>query len=103
MAIFLKVYKSDHFQSHICPKRSFSSIQWKPCWNFVGCESFFESRSPDIAALCEIKLDGLNESSNFLVRAYISLIWKDSVQGHIQSDFKPDNLHTHAKTITPKK
>ena len=78
MAIFLKVYKHDNFQSQISLKLSFTSIQG-PYSNFVGCEFFFESKSPGIGTLCETKLDDLNESSNFSVRAYLPLIRKDSV------------------------
>ena len=43
--------------------------------NFVDCESFLESNSPDILALCETNLD---DSGNFSVRDYLPLIRKDS-------------------------
>ena len=46
--------------------------------NFVDCESFLESNSPDILALCEANLDDSVDSSNFSVRGYLLLIWKDS-------------------------
>ena len=46
--------------------------------NFVECESFFESNSPDIVALCETNLGDSIDSSNFSVRGYLLLIWKDS-------------------------
>ena len=45
---------------------------------FVDCESFLESNSPDIIALCETNLDGSNDSGNFFMRGYLSLIQKDS-------------------------
>ena len=48
------------------------------CSNFVDCESFLESNSPDILALCETNLDDSIDSGNFSVRDYLSLIRKDS-------------------------
>ena len=46
--------------------------------NFVDCESFLESNSPDILALCETNLDDSIDSGNFSVRDYLPLIRKDS-------------------------
>ena len=46
--------------------------------NFVNCESFLESNSPDILALCETNLDDSIDSGNFAVRGYLPLIQKDS-------------------------
>ena len=46
--------------------------------NFVDCESFLKSNSPDILALCETKLDDSIDSGNFSVRGYLPLIRKDS-------------------------
>ena len=46
--------------------------------NFVDCESFLESNSPDILALCETNLDDSIDSGNFSVRGYLPLIRKDS-------------------------
>ena len=46
--------------------------------NFVDCESFLESNSPDILALCETNLDDSIDSGNFSVRCYLPLIRKDS-------------------------
>ena len=54
--------------------------------NFVDCESFLESNSPDILALCEIKLDDPIDSDNFSVRGYDPLILKDSIT----------HMHDHA-------
>ena len=48
------------------------------CSNFVDCESFLESNSPDILALCETDLDDSIDSDNFSVRGYLPLIQKDS-------------------------
>ena len=45
--------------------------------NFVDCESFLESNSPDILALCETNLDDSNDSGNFSVGDYLPLIQKD--------------------------
>ena len=46
--------------------------------NFVDCESFLESNSPDILVLCETNLDNSIDSGNFFVRGYLSLIRRDS-------------------------
>ena len=46
--------------------------------NFVDCESFLESSSLDILALCETNLDDSIDSGNFSVRNYLPLIRKDS-------------------------
>ena len=46
--------------------------------NFVDCESFLESNSPDILALCATNLDDSVVSRNFFVRGYLPLIQKDS-------------------------
>ena len=40
----------------------------------VGSESFLESNSPDILALCETNLDDSVDSGNFSVRGYFPLI-----------------------------
>ena len=46
--------------------------------NFVDCESFLESNSPDILALCDTNLNDSIDSGNFSVRGYLPLIRKDS-------------------------
>ena len=46
--------------------------------NLVDYESFLESNSPDILALCETNLDDSIDSGNFSVRGYLPLIQKDS-------------------------
>ena len=46
--------------------------------NFVDRESFIESNSPDILALCETNLDDSIDSGSFSVRGYVPLIQKDS-------------------------
>ena len=45
----------------------------------MECESFLESNSPDIPALCETNLDGSIASGNFSVMVYLPLIQKNSV------------------------
>ena len=48
------------------------------CSNFADCESFLQSNSPDILALCDTNLDDSTDSGNFPVRGYLPLIRKDS-------------------------
>ena len=47
--------------------------------NFVECQSFLESNSPVILALCERNLDDSIDSGNFSVMGYLPLIQKNSV------------------------
>ena len=77
MTILSKPCKPDNFESHNCLKLSFTNIQGL-CSNFVDCESFLESNSPDIPALCERNMDDSIDSGNFSVRGYLPLIQKDS-------------------------
>ena len=72
-----KACKSDNFESHNSLKLSFLNIRGLRS-NFVDCESFLESNSPDIPALCETNLDDSIDSGNFSVRGYLPLIRKDS-------------------------
>ena len=65
------------FEPHNSLKLSFTIIQGL-CSNFVECESFLESNSPDILALCETNLNDSVDSGNFSVRGYLPFIWKDS-------------------------
>ena len=67
----------DNFELHNSLKLSFPNIQGL-CPNFVDCESFLESNSPDILAVCETNLDNSIDSGNFSVRGYLPLIQKDS-------------------------
>ena len=69
--------KPDNFESHNSLKLSFTNIRGLHS-NFVDCESFLESNSPDILALCETNLDDSIDSGNFCVRGYLPLIRKDS-------------------------
>ena len=72
-----KACKPDNFESHNSLKLSFTNIRGLRS-NFVDCESFLESNSPDILALCETNLDESNDSGNFSVRGYLPVIRKDS-------------------------
>ena len=77
MVILSKACKPDNFESHNSLKLSFTNIRGLRS-NFVDCESFLESNSPDIFALCETNLDHSIDSRNFSVRHYLPLIQKDS-------------------------
>ena len=77
MAIWSKACKPDNFESHNSLKLSFTNIQGLRS-NFVDCESFLESISPDTLALCNTNLDDSIDSGNFSVRGYLPLIRKDS-------------------------
>ena len=77
MAILSKVCKPDNFELHNSLKLSFTNIRGLRS-NFVDCESFLESNSPDILALCETNLDDSIDSGNFSVRGYLPLIRKNS-------------------------
>ena len=70
----IKARKPHNFESHNYLKLSFTNIRGLRS-NFVDCESFLESNSPDNPALCETKLD---DSIDFSVRGYLPLIRKDS-------------------------
>ena len=77
MVILSKACKPDNFESHNSLKLSFTNIRGLRS-NFVDCESFLESNSPDILTLCETNLDDSIDSGNFSVRVYLPLIRKDS-------------------------
>ena len=77
MAILSKACKPDNFESHNSLKLSFTNIRGLRS-NFVDCESFLESNSPDILVPCETNLDDSIDSRNFSVRGYLPLVRKDS-------------------------
>ena len=77
MTILSKACKPDNFESHNSLKLSFTNIRGLRS-NFFDCESFLESNSPDILALCETNLDDSIDSGNSSVRGYLPLIRKDS-------------------------
>ena len=76
MAILSKARKPDNFESHNSLKLSFTNIRGLRS-NFFDCESFLESNSPDILALCETNLDDSIDSGNISVRGCLPLIRKD--------------------------
>ena len=78
MTMLLKGRKPDKFESHISLKLSFTNIRGL-CSNFVKCESFVKSSSPDILALFKTNLDDLIDFDNLSMRSFLSLIQKDSV------------------------
>ena len=73
MAILSKGCKPDNSELHNSLKLNFTNIQGLPS-NFVEYESFLESNSPDILALCETNLNDSIDSGNFSVRCYLPLI-----------------------------
>ena len=78
MAILSKGCEPDIFEPHNSLKLSFTNSQGL-CSNFAECESFFESNSQDILALCETNLDDSICSVNFSVRGYLPLFQKVSI------------------------
>ena len=77
MAILSKACKPDNFELHNSLKLSIMNI-WGFRSNFVDCESFLESNSPDILTLCERNMYESVDSENFSVRGYLPLIKKNS-------------------------
>ena len=77
MVILSKRCKPDNFQLQNSLNLSFTDIRGL-CSNFVDCESFLESNSPNILALFETNLDDSIDSGNISVRGYLPLIQKDS-------------------------
>ena len=78
LAILSKGCKSDNFEPHNSLKLSFANM-WGLHSNFVECESFLESNSPNILALYGANLDDSIDFGNFSVRGYLPLMWKDSI------------------------
>ena len=74
----IKRCKTDNFETHNSVRLSFTNIR-SLCSNFIECESFLESSSPDILAVCETNLDDSIDSGNFSVRGYLPFIQKHSV------------------------
>ena len=86
MAILSKACKPDNFELHNSLKLSFTNMRGLRL-NFVDCESFLESNSPDVLALCETNLDDSIDSGSFSVRGYLPLFRKDS------------STHVHGLTV----
>ena len=70
MIILSEACKPDNFELHSSLKLSFTNIQGLRS-NFVDCESFLESNSPGILALCETNPDDSIDSGNFSLRGYL--------------------------------
>ena len=64
MVILSRGWKSGNFESHNSLELSSTNIQVL-CSNFVECESFLESTSPNIFAVCEINWNDPIDSGNF--------------------------------------
>ena len=84
MTILSKRCKTDNFESYNSLKCSFMNI-CHLCSNFDKYESFLESNSPDILALCQRNLDDSIDSDSFSVTDYLSLIWMDSITLYVWS------------------
>ena len=78
MTTLSKACKPDNFEPHNSLKLSFTNIQGLRS-NFTECESFLESNSPEIFALCETNLDDSLDSGNLSLRGSLPLIREDSV------------------------
>ena len=78
MAILSKRCKPNNFEPHSSLKLSFTNILDLRS-NFVRSESFLESNSPNILALCKTNLVDSIVPGSFSVRGYLPLIGKDSV------------------------
>ena len=93
MAILPKACKPDNFELQTSLKLSFTNIR-SLRYNFIDCESFLESNSPDILALCETNLNVSIDSGKFSMRGYLSLIERILVLIYmvLQSMLKKDFL-----------
>ena len=78
MAILSKGCKPDNFEWYSSLKLSFTNIRGLHS-NFVECQSFLKSNSPDLLALCKTNLDDTIDSGNFCVKGYLLLAPKDSI------------------------
>ena len=78
MAVLSEVDKPGNFESYNSLKLSFTNIRNLGS-NFIGCDSFLGSNSPDILGVCEINLDDSIDSDNFSITGNLPLIRKDPV------------------------
>ena len=85
------VYQPNNFELYFSLKFCFTNT-WGLRSNFAKCESFLESNSPDILALCVTNLDDSNDSANFSVRDYLPLIWKNSITIHSLAVYVKEGL-----------
>ena len=68
--------KPDNFESHNSLKPSFTNFRGLDS-NFVECESFLESSSPNILVLYETNLDDSIDCGKSSVTGYLPLVRKD--------------------------
>ena len=73
----------DNFELHISLKHCFRNMQVLHS-NFIDCESFLESNSPNILALWNTIIGDSIDSGNFFARGYLALIWNYS-SSHVHS------------------
>ena len=100
MAILSKVCKPDNFEPHNSLKHSFANICVLQS-NFVACDSFLESNSPEILSLCKTSLDHSINSGNFFLRGYLPLIRNDSFTYiHLLAIFVKEGL-PFAQNLSP--
>ena len=77
---FITLYlinKSSTPKSHTSLKVSYTNIRGFHS-NFLHCEFYLETNSPDILALSETNLEDEVDSNSFIVKGYLPLIHKDS-------------------------
>ena len=77
MAVLSKGCKPDNLESHKSPNFSFTNICCLHL-NFVDCESFLESNSPEILALCQTHLD---DSVKFFLLGFTPCKAEQPLQG----------------------
>ena len=70
MGILSKGCEPDNFKSYNSLKLGITNI-WDICSHFVECESFLESNSPDILAVCVTNFDDSIDLGKFYVRGYL--------------------------------
>ena len=87
------IIKPDNFEPYNFEKLSFTNIRGlRP--NFAGCESFFESNSPDILTLYETNFDDSIDSGNFSMKVYLPLIRKNYITHiHVLVVYVKEGLH----------
>ena len=78
IAILSKRCKLDNFKPLSSLKSSFMNIQGLHS-NYIECNSFLESSTPNIFILCETNSDDSIDSGNISVRGYLPLIEKDYI------------------------
>ena len=100
MAILSKGCKPDNFEPRNSLKLSFTNIQGLRS-NFVECESFLESNSPDIFALCETNFEDSVDIGNFPVRSYLPLIEKYFITHMHGLAVYVKERHTFAQHLSP--